>query len=174
MGQHHDRPVCKWKDTLALAANSTTSNPTDMHSAVRGYVLVGDNIDKRVNPREMRIDRQVQSLHYFHTYAAKNRCESIHSQDTNPIRDISKLSLSAFLLTPSECMDIRNNYVVLVSRIIVEYLPAFNKFKQCVPKHVLHSYSDVMSGKSVMVSVLGVFIIWYICFLIFLFISRSL
>ena len=117
---------------------------------------MGDNIDKCVNPREMRIDKQVQSLHYFHTYAAKNRCDSIHSEDTKPIGEISKLSLSAFLLTPSECMDIRNNYVVLVSRIIVEQLPAFNKFKQCVPKHVSHRHSDVMSEKSVMVSICGV------------------
>ena len=131
---------------------------------------MGDNIDKRVNPLEMRIDRQVQSLHYFYTYAAKNRCDSIHSEDAKSIGEISKLSLSVFLPTPSECMDIRNNYVVLVSHIIVEHLPAFKKFKQCVPKHVPHIHSDVMSEKSVMV---GVFIS-YGSFSVFLFISRSL
>ena len=154
MGENHDLPVLEWKDLLTPAANSS-STPSTETEPVRGYILVGDNIDKRVNPREMRVDRQVQSLHYFHTYAARSRCESTHLEDSKPIGEISKLPLSAFLPTADECMAIRNNYVILVSRIIVDHLPAFSAFKQSVPQHVPHKYSDAMSRKSEMVSALS-------------------
>ena len=39
------------------------------------YKLVGDNIDKVVKPRHMRIDHQAKSLHYFHSYAVKDRID---------------------------------------------------------------------------------------------------
>ena len=29
------------------------------------YILVGDNIDKNITPRQMLVDNQVKSLHYF-------------------------------------------------------------------------------------------------------------
>ena len=53
-------------------------------------------------------------------------------------------------------MAIRNNYVILASRIVVEHLPAFAAFKQCVSQHVPHKYSDVMSAKSETVSALAI------------------
>ena len=84
MGENHDLSVCQWKDSLSTAAGSIATASTEIQP-VRGYVIVGDNIDKRVNPREMRVDRQVQSLHYFHTYAVKNRCDSTHSDDLKPM-----------------------------------------------------------------------------------------
>ena len=57
--------------------------------------------------------------------------------------------MPAFLQMPDEYMDIQNNYVVLVSHIIVEHFPAFASFKQCGPQHVPHEYLEVMSGKVV-------------------------
>ena len=38
-----------------------------------GYVLVGDNIDKQISPWTIRMESQVQSLHYFHSCGAHNR-----------------------------------------------------------------------------------------------------
>ena len=153
MGENHDLPVREWQDLIAASVSNAKSTSTESAEAepVKGYILVGDNIDKRVNPREMHVENQVQSLHYFHTYAAQNRCDSLHLDDL-PIGDIRDQPMSTFLLTPDECMMIRSNYVILVSRIIVENLPAFSAFMQHVPQHVPHKYSDVMSKQSQMVS----------------------
>ena len=38
-----------------------------------GFKLVGDNIDKNFKPRYMTSDRQTKSLHFFHSYAVKDR-----------------------------------------------------------------------------------------------------
>ena len=37
------------------------------------YIVVGDNIDKNVTPRDMTVGNQVKSLHYFHSYAVKDQ-----------------------------------------------------------------------------------------------------
>lgn len=109
MGGNHDQPVCDWRNHIATGITSANSNPIQS-PPTKGYILVGDNIDKRVNPSEMRVENQVQSLHYFHTYAAKNRCESVHLDDSKPIGEILNLPISTFLPTADECMSIRNNY----------------------------------------------------------------
>lgn len=38
-----------------------------------GFKICGDNIDKMLNSRYMRLDRQNRSLHYFHSFAVQNR-----------------------------------------------------------------------------------------------------
>ena len=40
-----------------------------------GFKIVGDNIDKNVNPRYMRCDRQTRSLHFFNSCAILDRID---------------------------------------------------------------------------------------------------
>lgn len=51
-----------------------------------GYRFVGDNIDKNIHPSFQRQERHhVQSLHYFHGYAVKDRVNlSEYSDDIPP------------------------------------------------------------------------------------------
>lgn len=39
------------------------------------FKLVGDNVDKYVKPRHETADKHASSLHYFHVFAVKDRCE---------------------------------------------------------------------------------------------------
>eukprot|EP00731_Ephydatia_muelleri_P021282 Em0013g1009a len=51
-----------------------------------GFRLVGDNVDKNVKPRDMHLNSQTTSLHYFHMYAVKDRiCFRHISTDTTEI-----------------------------------------------------------------------------------------
>ena len=45
-----------------------------------GFKIVGDNIEKNVNPRYMCVDKRTQSLHYFNAYAVKDRFVPISAQ----------------------------------------------------------------------------------------------
>ena len=50
-----------------------------------GYKLVGDNIDKRVKARFMRVEKHCgQSLHYFHFCAIQNRIDFGNYSDAQP------------------------------------------------------------------------------------------
>lgn len=57
--------------------DDTASNSVDMEEWC-GFRLVGDNIDKTVGPRDMRVNHQSQSLHYFHVYSVKDRVDVRH------------------------------------------------------------------------------------------------
>ena len=62
MGEDHDEPLRVWQASVSEPANSP-------HLPYR-YNVVGDNIDKCIVPQNMRVEHQVQSLHYFHAYPA--------------------------------------------------------------------------------------------------------
>lgn len=134
----------------AMEYCGTDDNGTMVPS--RSFVLVGDNINKRVTPREMRVDSQVKSLHYFHSYAALNRIDTSHLDDTKPLGVLRDLPLSIFLPTTDDCTKIRDNYIVLLARIIVKYISHLSHLKKCVPAHILHRYSASAAVKSTTVN----------------------
>lgn len=66
--------------------------PTD-----RTVSLIGDNLDKGIKPRDMRISNQVQSLHLFHSCATVNRVKTLHLDDETSAGDLANVPISAFL-----------------------------------------------------------------------------
>ena len=180
LGKNHDQPVLLWKG--ALEGSDILCNEEDdvettesISSADKGsidsvfmevqdspnvesrpvqrYILTGDNIDKSVSPRYMTVDHQTKSLHYFHAYASLNRIDLTGVSEEMPTsRLLRNLETSAFLPSVSDCQALRDNYVVLFSRVICETLTAFSSFRECVPKHIAHKYSVEMAKKSVTVS----------------------
>ena len=77
-----------------------------MTKAVKGtfsLVVVGDNVDKTVKPRFMSSDRQRQSLHNFHSYAALDHIDFLHLLNNQPIAQMSGLASSLFLPTSDDC-----------------------------------------------------------------------
>ena len=91
MGDNHDKPLRVWQASVS-ESNSASRLPYV-------YIIVGDNIDKRVNPRTMRIDNQVRSLHYFHAFAALSRVDTLHLDDTRPLGEIKDLPVDIFAIT---------------------------------------------------------------------------
>ena len=142
MGENHTELVHVWRQQIAAPSSDSSQR----------FVIVGDNIDKRVNPRDMQINRQVQSLHYFHSYAVRNRVNSSHLDGIHAQCDIRTLPISTFLPTLEDCTAICDNYVVLVCRIIVKHLLCFSAFRSYVPSHILHEFSAEMTQKSELVS----------------------
>lgn len=86
----HDRKVKLWQDNWTRVLQCTPTVPEDSRGtssshvnascnpqvvAPCSFVIVGDNLDKNVKPRDMRVDYQVQSLHYFNSYAALDRLD---------------------------------------------------------------------------------------------------
>ena len=55
----------------------------DNEKTLPTFKLVDDNLDKSVRPRDMRLDNQTQSLHYFHMYDVHYRINLAQETD-NP------------------------------------------------------------------------------------------
>ena len=79
----------------------------------RGYVIVGDNLDKNFHPSHQREDRQTKLLHTFHSYAVKN-CVDIFSLSDKPASAV--ISPELFLLTRSDVSKVLEEFKVLISR----------------------------------------------------------
>lgn len=100
----------------------------------------------------MTFEHQRQSLHYFHSYAVLDRVNCGDLASDVRAGDVKSLSFAAFLPTPEDCSTIRYNYSVLLGRVLVEKLSFFKKFRDCIPKHIIHQHSEEMKKKSTVVS----------------------
>ena len=122
--------------------------PTDHTVAI-----IGDNWDTNIKPRDMRSNNQVKSLHLFHTVATVSRVKTLHLDDEQSIGSVRSLPISDFLPSIDDYTAIRDNYVVLVARVITENFKHFSFLRDCVPKHIHHEYIAQMAQKTTMVSV---------------------
>ena len=80
--------------TSTNTSSQDSGNHLQMSKVMRNrhtYKLIGDNIDKTVKPRDMRIGSQTQSLHYFHTYAHKNRIDVSHMEDQPSLPSLERI-----------------------------------------------------------------------------------
>ena len=113
-----------------------------------GFKLVGDNLDKTIKSRDIRVDHSPQSLHYFNVYAVLDRVDfSSLSCDTSII-DEAEIDINNFLPSAADMEAMIANFSILISRLLVQHFPALCEYTSCVPAHIDHKYSREMSAKS--------------------------
>ena len=145
------------------ASENTDGNESDIEviphagddcnlSTDRAIIIIGDNWDKNVKPRDMRENNQVKSLHHFHSVATVSRIETLHMDDKKPLGNVKDIPISDFLPSSEDCNTLCDNYVILIARVITENFKYFSYFRDCVPKHILHEYSSQMAQKTTAVS----------------------
>ena len=135
-----------------------------MPSQCYDVIFQGDNVDKNVHVRDMRVDNQNTSLHYFNLYAVKDRvpCSLRHAPakerascykiDSAKIpEELKNAPYTTFLPSVEDCKNLRDNYIHIVARVLVESFTFLEPFKACIPP-LKHKYSDHMAKKSEIVS----------------------
>ena len=137
-----------------LNALSTTQH----QSGLPTYKLVGDNIDKNIRPRDVRINSQTVSLHYYHSYALRDRIDLTSLEDSPSLPDMEGIRLENFLPTLQDEETIKGNFQHLIARVLIRDVKYFEKYwKNCIDKHIDHEYSHEMSQRSEVVSQLLLF-----------------
>ena len=115
-----------------------------------GMKLVLDNIDKTVRPRHQTSDAQTKSLHYIQVYGVKDRVNFTGLSTSPP-----PIDKSVYDILPSgiEYQTLKDNFAILVARILVEHIPFFREdFSGLITNHIPHCYSTEMTNKSEVVS----------------------
>eukprot|EP00731_Ephydatia_muelleri_P006704 Em0003g952a len=113
-----------------------------------GFRLVGDNVDKNVKPRDMRLNSQTTSLHYFHTYAVKDRICFSHLS-TDPIEIVQdSINFEMFYPTVGDNTELVSNLETLVARMFVQRIPGLQSLSAEATPHIKHLYSKQMALKS--------------------------
>ena len=80
--------------------------PADDHNVRFGFIIVGDNLDETVKPRYMRCDQyRTKSLHYFNSYALKDRIPLDHLQKSHETLHPHPGHVAASTILPSASDD---------------------------------------------------------------------
>ena len=90
-----------------------------------GFKIVGDNLDKTVKPRYMRINKQARSLNYFNSFAVKDRIDLSSLSSLKPVID-DDVNVQDLLPSSEIHSEVLKNVAVLVSRILVDNISVFN------------------------------------------------
>ena len=121
-------------------------------STLRGtcarFRLVGDNIDKNVKPRDMRINSQTSSLHYFHAYAVKDRISFKHLSADATMIFPQDIDFNVFYPSVEDNFQLVSNFETLVTRMFVQHIPGLQSLSAMANHHIEHQYSKNMALKS--------------------------
>ena len=120
------------------------------------YHLCGDNLDKGIKQRYMRIDNEKPaSIHYFHSFAVADRIDFSNLSDQLILteqRD-AELVAKSLLPIPEDNMAFRTNICILMSRILYQNMEYFkHSFDPVIDWHIKHEFYDEMSTKSTVLS----------------------
>lgn len=116
------------------------------------YRLVGDNIDKNVRPRNMTSQHQVRSLHYFHSYAVRDRIDLSDASSEIPTLSMCEMRVEDLLPSEDDHLVLCKNMAILMGRILRKYMPFFTKFATGLGRHIFHEHYEDLSTKSHVVS----------------------
>ena len=130
-----------------------TEQPSDRVPTLPTFKLVGDNLDKSVRPRDMRMDSQTQALHYFHMYAVRDRINLAEFTDNPSLPEVSLADLKTILPTNQDQEVLQKNFAILIARTLTKHMPFFKKFGSGLERHLVHERYEEMSAKSEVVSV---------------------
>ena len=122
--------------------------------------MCGDNIDKTVRSRYMRMDKRTRSMHYFHSYAVLNRIPTKHLPNTLPPGfQLSANIASSVLPSPEDDRAIRKNIATIIARVLTQQLDFFKfTFLNVVERHIEHKFSKEMSKKSTVVRIKSIYL----------------
>ena len=112
------------------------------------FKFIGDNLDKQRHVRDYRSDHTGRLIHMFSLLASRSRTPAPELQHTGHLSDLNEIPDETFLPHKQDIEDVKSNLVILVGRILVEYIPALSFLSKVVPKHILHRYSKEMAKKS--------------------------
>jgi hypothetical protein len=105
------------------------------------YKIVTDKIDFQIQPRYMRINKNIKSVHYVNCYAIKDRVnvESFPTIRPPPCTLPSNIIAKTLLPTVQDYFVIIQNLKILFAHILVETLPFLNHLSQILFSNILNT-----------------------------------
>ncbi|CAH3179477.1 unnamed protein product, partial [Porites lobata] len=114
--------------------------------------VVFDNLDFRILANIILRNHRNSDMHWIAHYVTFERVSSRHLDDSKPIvSDIKDFDNINYLMSKDELEWQRNDYIILVARVLLEFFPSLGPLRDVVPSHILHRYSSQMAGKSCVV-----------------------
>ncbi|XP_068733624.1 uncharacterized protein [Montipora capricornis] len=114
--------------------------------------VVFDNFDFRILANIILRNHRNSDMHWIAQYVTFDRVPSSHLDDSKPIvPDIKDFDNVNYLMSKTELDQQRNDYIILVARVLIEFFPALEPLCDAVPPHIPHRYLNEMAQKSCIV-----------------------
>ncbi|XP_076116504.1 uncharacterized protein LOC143083974 [Mytilus galloprovincialis] len=108
--------------------------------------ITGDNLDIFIKPSCQSVEKSNYDLHLFASNAISCRAATPDLNTSAP-KDVGPLNSDIVRLTDTEKDQIRNSYIVLISRILSS-MGQFKWMESIIPKHIHHPHKAAMAEKS--------------------------
>ena len=108
----------------------------------------GDNVDKTRKVRDLRSDNQGKVLHMFSMLVGRSHTPAPQFSHVGQLSKVTEVPSELFLPTCDDVNKVKANLVILISRVLTQYVAELAPLSKVVPKHILHKYSKEMSQKS--------------------------
>eukprot|EP00118_Oscarella_pearsei_P022311 m.255200 g.255200 ORF g.255200 m.255200 type:complete len:434 (+) comp40393_c0_seq14:1813-3114(+) len=105
------------------------------------YQLVGDNLDLEISPHLSTLKSKKQ--YWFNVMAVKHRVLGNDLFNEEPRRSISEFDAFDCFPTLKEHSDMREQFIFLVERVLVERFKVFEPLKRETTRYIRHQYSDL-------------------------------
>lgn len=143
------KSVCDTSSESILKLNNEISSlKKSFHP---GFVVAFDNIDIELKRKNMTLSAQNRNFHWVNHKMVTNRISGNELAADRPKADLLKVPNLRFIPTLVDHQQQRENYIVLVSHMLVNYFDALEPLNEICIKHIPHKYQKEMSQKSVKV-----------------------
>lgn len=132
-----------------LASQANASVKEHLKACHPGFTIAFDNIDLEINRKNMTMSQQNRDIHWVNHEMFVNRVSGNLLLSDGPRCDLSTVQNSNFLPNVLDQQRQWFNYIVLVSRILVQYFDAYEPLRDVCIQHIPHKYSKEMSEQSV-------------------------
>lgn len=105
--------------------------------------LVFDNIDFKVLVNIILKDHRNSDNHWIAHFLTFERVPSSGLDDKKPQKsDPSQFENINYLLNEEETQKVREQYIILVARVLVEFFPFLLPISTAIPAHIEHRYHE--------------------------------
>ena len=108
------------------------------------YCLILDNLDIRIEASYITSKNQDKDHHWCNHNAVFDGVNAVKLSDDKPLSCILDVPNKLLLPALEDNKNILNDFVVLVSRVLVKKLSPFEIFKDCIPVYIKDKYSEEM------------------------------
>ncbi len=145
----------EWKQKLLSKTKSQLLHASENVKIVEtpepnaGRKIVFDNFDFKQNVHHMTEEHQNIDNHWVSHMCTENRVSGNNLSTVRPqLSSILSLDNGVFIPNEEEHILQRENYVTLVSQIIVRNIVCLHYLTRCAPKHIRHQYQTEMIKKT--------------------------
>ena len=101
--------------------------------------VVFDNLDFRILANIILRNHRNSDMNWIAHYVTFERVSSRHLDDSKPtVSDIKDFDNINYLMSKDELEWQRNDYIILVARVLLEFFPSLGPLCDVVPSHILH------------------------------------